>query len=54
MKNGYKIFVKALNYQGCSGIQGNFTIINIDEIETLYSSIIVHIFFKKYTLTINI
>jgi len=48
MKNGYKIFVEALDYQGCSGSQGSFTITNIDEIETLDGSIVVHIFFKKY------
>lgn len=54
MKNGYKIFVEALDYQGCSGTQGSFTIINIEETETLDGSIIVRIFFKKYVLTINI
>ncbi|GAB1862189.1 Vascular endothelial growth factor receptor 3-like isoform X1 [Camponotus japonicus] len=40
MKNGYKIFVEALDYQGCSGSQGSFTITNIDEIETLDGSIV--------------
>lgn len=44
MKNGYKILVEALNYRGCSGTQGSFTIINIDEIETLDGNIVVHIF----------
>lgn len=48
MKNGYKIFVEALDYQGCSGSQGSFTITHIDEIETLDGSIVVRIFFKKY------
>ncbi|CAL1681076.1 unnamed protein product [Lasius platythorax] len=40
MKNGYKILVEALDYRGCSGTQGSFTIINIDEIETLDGNIV--------------
>lgn len=44
IENGYKILVEALDYRGCSGTQGTFTVINIDEIKTLNGNIIVHIF----------
>lgn len=44
MKNGYKILVEALDHRGCSGTRGSFTIINIDEIETLNGNAIVYIF----------
>lgn len=47
IENGYKILVEALDYRGCSGTQGSFTVINIDKIKTLNGNIVVHIFSKN-------
>ncbi|XP_029659980.1 vascular endothelial growth factor receptor 3-like [Formica exsecta] len=40
IENGYKILVEALDYRGCSGTQGSFTVINIDKIKTLNGNIV--------------
>lgn len=44
MKNEYKILVAAMDYRGCLGTQGGFTIVNINKAETLSGNIIVCIF----------
>lgn len=44
VENGYKILVAAMDYRGCLGVQGSFTIVNVDKTNTLSGRFIVCIF----------